>query len=460
MNLPTHIIGSRRQTVVSFEEDTVKVIRASRTAGKMTVDRFQSFTNEEFDDYLRTTAERNFIVTCTFRHFFQDTFSLPPTREKYYPALIEGEIRKNSLGAKDYLFFYHILEDNQQEGRKTRQTFVLAVEREIIDGIVERFDRYGKTITALYPSVVTLTSLLTPLEEFKDDVVLGILEAGTSKVLFLIKDKALCFVRFIQSDRAGINGLDVDNINMTISYFRQTLRVSPSKVVLLNFRESTEAAARIVVPISTMGDIPGFSVTRAIAEEYIVPISVLADSASLTHSNLLPPAYKTLPVQKRIISAATALVVLVTLGCFGSIALSVHGISARKAAIAAMEKEIVQKDPAFREYRTVRDHLQMVQPLVAYANKAFSLPETGRILAALGFLPLDHIVMESIQMDVLEGEAMVHLKGAVQAADYATMDTDYRAFLTRMSKVEKLEILSHEIDPKDMTFTVEAKWTI
>jgi hypothetical protein len=454
------MIGSRRQTVVSFEEDTVKVIRASRTAGKTAVDRSQSFTNEEFNDYLRTTTERNFVVVCTFRRFFQDTFSFPPAKEKYYPTLIDAEIRKNSLGAKDYLFFYHILEDNQQEGRKTRETFVLAVEREIIDGIVERFDRCGKTIIALYPSVVTLTSLLAPMEEVKDDVVLGILEAGKSKILFLIKDRALCFVRFIQSDAAGINDLDVDNINMTISYFRQTLRVNPSKVVLLNFRESTEVAARIVVPVVDMGAIPRLSVAGTIAEEYIVPISVLADSVHLAHSNLLPPVYKTLPIQKRILSAAMALLVLVTLGCLGSIVFSVQGISVRKDAIARMEREIAQKEPAFRDYRMARDRLQTVQPLLAYANKAFSLPETGKILAALGFLPLDHVVMESIQIDVKEGETMVHLKGAIQATDYAGMDSDYRTLLSRMRKVERLEILSHEIDPKDMTFTIEAKWTI
>jgi hypothetical protein len=459
MNLALY--GSRKKTIVSFEENTVKVVCVSGSQSRLTVDKVYTFTNDEFDDYLARTKETDFVVVYTFQQFYQDTFSLRPAKPKYLTLLAKAEIKKNSMSNTDFLFFHHVLEDVQQEGKKTKETFVFSVDYDTVSEIIDRFDKHGKTIMALYPSVLTLTSLVAPMETFKGHVVLSALDTGLSKILFLIGDGALRFVRFIQSGGPGLNDADVDNINMTISYFRQTLRISPTKLVLLNFNDGTTvSSSRITVPKAEIDEIPKFTAPRHIIAEYIVPLSAALEPKRLSGGNLLPSAHKTLPTQKLILTSACALLVLVSLGCLVNMAVSVKESSSRKEAIARMTREIYDKEPLFRQFDTINNQLQKNGSLVAYMNKANSSPDWVKILTSFNFLPMDNITIEHMEMDTKDGAPAVRLKGAIQASNFSHMDSTYRSLMEKVRKITNLEIISAEIDPKEMIFTIEAKWKI
>jgi hypothetical protein len=455
------INGPHKKTIVSFEENIVKVAHVAGSPSRHTVDKVFTLTNDEFNDYLARTKEKNFIVVYTFQRFYQDTFSLRPAKAKYLSILAEAEIKKNSMSNSDFVFFHHVLEDSQQEGKKAREIFVFSVDYETVADIITRFDKHGKTILALYPSVLTLTSIVAPMEALKDHVVLAVLDIGLGKVLFLIGGKSLRFVRFVQSDGPGIADADVDNINMTISYFRQTLRISPTRLVLLNFDGAkSEAASRIILPRVELDEIPRLAAPRHVISEYIVPLSAVLEPKTLVGGNLLPHAHKTLPTQKRILKAACALLLLVSIGCLTHMAISVKENFSRKEAITRITREIYEKEPLFKQFEHINNQLQKDGALVAYMTKAFTSPDWVKAFTSFGFLPMGNVSIEQLEIDTTDGTRIVRLKGKIQANDFSHMDSAYRALVENIRSVHEVEITSAQIDPKDMIFTIEAKWKI
>ena len=55
------------QTIVSFENEVIKVIHASAKHGSLFVDKSFTFSNEEFDHYLATTKDNEFVVINDFQ---------------------------------------------------------------------------------------------------------------------------------------------------------------------------------------------------------------------------------------------------------------------------------------------------------------------------------------------------------------------------------------------------------
>jgi hypothetical protein len=458
MNLLNRI--QKKCVVASFEGNVVKVAYVSQAGGKAAIDKAYSFQDGEFDGFLEVSRDREFVVVCTFPTFYQGILSLPPAKEKYFPTLVEMAVRKNFVGAQEFMFFYDVIEEAQQEGRKTKETFAFSVEYEQVSIIIDRFNRYGKTVVALYPSVLTLAALSQRLLPLRDETLLGVLDTGTGKTLFLLKDGRLRFVRFVQSEEPGIHAGDVDNINMTVSYFRQTLRLSPSRILFLTTGESAEETAKLVAPHVRLNEIPGVDAPAQTISQYVVPLSAALYSPELKRGNLLTPAYKTLPIQKTALTAATVLLLLMTLGGFGSIALSLRDASVVKGRINALQREITEKEPLFKAYETASGDLQRTAPLVAYMNKTSSSPDVKKALAALSFLPMDHVTTESIQLEAKEDGLAIAVRGSIRANTFADMDTRYRGLITRLNAIRGIHVGTDQIDPKDMTFTIEAKWKI
>ncbi len=103
---------------VSFEGEYIKVVHADYRHGNVTIEKTFTFSNIEFDHYLETTKDDEFIVVNDFQNIYQDIISIPPAQDKYLRTLIELEIKKRIPELKDFSFFYEELRDIQKEGKK------------------------------------------------------------------------------------------------------------------------------------------------------------------------------------------------------------------------------------------------------------------------------------------------------------------------------------------------------
>ena len=449
----------KKFVAVSFEEDMVKIVHLSSEGGALIVHETRTIHDSELDDFLKTAKESDFIVVCTFRTFYQNVLSLPPAQDKYLRVLSEMEVKKDFAEVKEFSFFHNVLEEAQHEGKRVKDTFVFAVDYREVHSIIERFGRFSKTIVALYSSVLTLSALFPPTNGRDDETVLSVLDTGHIKTLFLLKGGKPCFVRTTESDQSGITDPDIDNINMTINYSRQTLRLSPTKVVFMGSTGRVpESVQGLVVP-SACVEYPSniINFTESVAD-YVVPLSAILLHKERPHGSLLPPAYQTMKTQRSVLVWSTVLLLVLSLIGAGSIGLTVSGIPGLKSKIDRTRQEILEKETVLKEYEREKAELQSVMPLIAYMNKAYSSPDVQKALMALNFLPIQNIKIDSIQMDRQDNVLAFRFQGVVVANNFADMDRYYRRLIESLKSAKGFEVTTHGVNPKDMVFSVEAKW--
>jgi hypothetical protein len=444
---------------ISLEEGLAKIAYVTLQQGHFILQKTIALQDSEFDNFLKTTAESEFIVVSTFQRFYQEVLSLPPAQDKYLRALAEIELKKNYTEVKDFSFYYNVLGETQHEGKKVKDTFVFAVDYEELHSIIERFSRYDKTIIALYPSVLTLSTLFPSTDNETEEILLCVLDTGNNKTLFLLKGGKPCFVRVTQSDQPGINGPDIDNINMTINYFRQTLRLSPSRVILIGTGgHKYESIPDLIVPsMSIEYPLNVLDKTESIGE-YIVPLSAVLSHNDIIWGSLLPPVYQTLKIQKTVLVWSTALLLLLSLIGAGSIVLTVSEIPNLKNKIYNLRKEVTEKEMILKEYESANNELQKVMPIITYMNRTNASPDMQKVLAAFNFLPMQNIRINSIQMNAQDNKLTIRLQGIVLASNFTDMDASYRRLIDSIKNTNSLAITTHGIDIKEMNFSIEAKW--
>jgi hypothetical protein len=443
---------------VSFEEDLVKVARVLCEDGSFFVQETLALWDSELDDYLQTTKDRDFIVVCTFPTFYQNVLSLPPAQDKYLRVLSEMEVKKDFVEVKEFSFFHDVLEETQHEGKRVKETFVFAVDYEEVHNIIERFGRFNKTIVGFYSSVLTLSALLPPTDEMGDEAVLCVLNTGRNKTLFLLKGGKPRFVRTTQSDEPGINDPDIDNINMTINYSRQTLRLSPARAILIGTGEGREPVPGLVVPSAYLEYPPSIIGATESMADYIVPLSAVLLHKNGPRGSLLPPAYQTMKTQRSVLLWSTVLLVVLSLIAAGDIGLTVSEIPGLRNKIDRTRQEIVEKQAVWKEYEGEKAELQSLMPLITYMNKAHSSPDVQKALMALNFLPMQNVRVDSIQIDRQDNGLAIRLQGIVLASNFTDMDRYYRRLIELMKGAQGFVITTHGINVKDMVFSVEAKW--
>jgi len=149
-----------RHIAVSLENENVKVVYAEIRHGNISIEKALTFSNIEFDHFLETTKDDEFIVVNDFQNIHQDVISVPPAQEKYLRVLIELEIKRRVPELKDFSFFYEELQDVQKEGKRSKDIFFFAIAGEDLDIILNRFSKHDKVITFLCPSVLPLSRFL------------------------------------------------------------------------------------------------------------------------------------------------------------------------------------------------------------------------------------------------------------------------------------------------------------
>jgi hypothetical protein len=448
-----------KQIAVSFENESVKVVYVSINRGNIVVKKALTFTDEEFDRFLQTEKDNNFTVVSDFQNFYQDIITLPPAKEKYLRSLVELEIKKKSPELKDFSFYYTVLRDIQREGKQLKEVFVLAVSNEDLNSVVDRFDKHNKSVRYLYPNVLTLSNFVALTNGEPDQPVLNVVDLGITKTIFLMKNHKLHFVRVAQSDGKGIDDIDVENINMTIAYCRQTLRLNPTNVALIGSpgdRQKTNLnLVAAVKSIQYPTNIVAFEETIA---EYIVPISAFLHDKELRKNNLLPEYYKSLLFQKMVLKYGIVSFLLFSLVGAGYTGMKVVGISSLKDNITTLRREINEKQPIVSEYETQSKELQQLMPTVNFMNTLNASPDVQKVLIALQCLSMKNVKTQSISINNDKDLLQIQVNGSISSNNFAELQSTYKDLLGEIKKVNNLEISTQKLELKSKSFSLDLRW--
>jgi len=255
---------------INIEENTVKVVYASTSGRRVTVTDAITLPPEKLDDFLKDEKTRDVVVSAQFKTAFYDTVHIPPVKKNFEKTLIMAELQKRHQGRFTPVFFQ--TGQKTLEGKRLNEYFVYYVETSEVDELTQLFVASRKRLKALYPNMLAVLKLLPR----RETPYLCLFETAANKTFFLIDSGQVTFTRVVQSLGAGLSDYDMQNINMTVSHCRQTLRTEPECLLYLGDRPK-EGSTRVepLVPVEFFGPPPSLDVRKIDFLSFLVPICAL-----------------------------------------------------------------------------------------------------------------------------------------------------------------------------------------
>lgn len=447
-----------KQIAVSFENDLVRIVYAQIARSGVVVEKAMTFSNDEFDRFLATTKDDEFIVVQNFQNVYQDVISLPPAKERYLRQLVELEIKKRIPELKEFSFFHVDLREVQREGKRSKDVFFFAVDNSEIKELVERFALRGKVVTHIYPNVLPLSRFMQVADIEPGEPILGVFDLGANKTIFLVREGRLSFVRSAQSEGRGAGQIDIENINMTIAYCRQVLRMNPSRVVLLGMGADTDLPVAPVVPVAPArypSSIVAFDDT---SREYVAPLSAIVHSRELSESNLLPSVYRDVVVQRKVMAYCILVLALLSLMGLAYLGFQSVEIIRSKSVISQLRSDIKKRSAIIGEFEGTLAGLQKFTPSIDIVNSFSAAVNMQDVLVSTQLFAIEGVDVHSISMKDEKEFVLVQVHGNIKAASYEELQSRYEHLLGEIKKTGKIEIVDHKLDLKQKGFTVDLKW--
>lgn len=446
-----------KKIAISFEGDIVKVVYAVVKGSHSLVRKAVTFTNDEFDGFLQRERNKEFVVVYDFKAFFNELIYIPHVKGQYLRKIIESEIRKRFTESRDFSFVYTILGEKMVAGKEKTEVYVFAVDNSDIETILNRFARYGKVVTHLIPVVFSLARTV----DATDETLICVSSSGINKNIFLLRNGKPLFLRAAPGVDRGINNFDVQNINMTINYCSQSLKISPFRIVLTGSACSEyEAEMAAILPVVCTLYKPH---VRA-AKETILDFGAVMPCISkgrqlqgfLSQSSILPVKYKTINTVKTILSNLTALFLILLVLGFGYIAVRVPGIKALKYRIENMRVDI-KKDTGGSAYAGKKAELDNFVPIINIINRMSSAPDIQKVLLAMSDLNIKEIKIDNISLTPDADGIKLNMEGMVGSKRFSDTQANYQSFLDSVKRIDGMEVLSSKLEINEKKFRIEAK---
>lgn len=448
----------KKQVAVSFEDIHVRVVFASQDKGKTAIQRTVLLREEEFDAFLEANKLPNLSVVYPFRNFYSDVVSVPPVKKSYLKAIIESEIRKRFPDLNQFSFCYSVLADKSSEEKKLREVFFFAVDNREIDRVIQRFERHGKTVKFIYPDTVAVSHFIQSRDDVAGKNVLGFYASEMDNVLLLIKNGQLRFIRVTPSTGKRIQDTDIDNINMTTSYCRQSLRLNPEQLVVLNVSTETEATSgRTVIPVIRIDHPAGLAVPEETYRDDMAPLAAILFRDRLKNESLLPQRYRVLYIQRFAVAYAILFFLLFSLIGLSYLTMNLTEVLSQKEKINRLRKDISGTETIISAYDKNAAGLQMIIPLIQFINDVRSGPDMQKKLTFLDFLPMDGIDIQSFQLNNKKDVLQFQLSGKIESENYGDMHNTLQKLLSSINKGAGMVILSRNMELKNGRFQIEAE---
>jgi len=446
------------RVIVSFEDTTVRVVYAAYKGKGPVVKDALTLRTEQFDDFLDKEKTKEFIVVNNFKDSFQDIILIPPAKKRYLKKLIEAEVRKRAT-FQEFSFIYTVSGERLIENRKMKEVFVFAVNNEDIRGIINRFVNKGKIVRAIYPDVFAIASTISSAEP-----VLCVSEAGMNKNFFLIKDGKIQFVRTAQSLEKGINDLDVQNINMTINYCRQSMRINPGLIMLTgSLCAEYKATTPPSIPISCLSqhgpqkifDFSGYTQQSQTFLDFAAAMSALYVSRD---KDLLTTEYKNLYRMGFFLRYSTSLFLALSILCLGYAGYIIMGINDARDKINQKRRNLPDLNHILSTYDAKRAELLAYMPFIMSLKDTSNTPDIQRLLSLLSELKRDNISIDSAAVTA-QGDIMkIEIKGRVKTEGFAAAQMYYQRMIDSITLLRGLTVKGHGLELKDRSFHIEMEY--
>lgn len=223
-----------RTAYISIEGTDVQVYIKNGKTRKEEI--FYKVELKDLSEFIRKKGIKELIISQFLPNLITFRFNLPFTektikKNKILDGIVMGEIRKRYPSLNNFSFIYRLYEG---AGGPYVRCYLLD---EANFDTVNKLIIAGLNIKAFYPSFLPLIELLKAREELaKNDQIICLI-SGKLRYLFVLHGEELILQRSFESSEESLGEEDVLNINMTVSYSIQNLRIKPEKVIFMGAKQ-------------------------------------------------------------------------------------------------------------------------------------------------------------------------------------------------------------------------------
>ena len=188
-----------------------------------------------------------------------------------------AEIRKRYPAMQNFSFIYNL---HETAGRAYLRCYV-ADEESL--SFVNKIILEGVNVIAFYPLFLPLIEFIKTKSEKIEEVQIICLFSDNLRMFFVLQGDEMFLQRSFEAEEKNLTDEDVININMTVSYAVQNLRIKPEKVIFMGIEKQ---------------EIEGFTLPFEFIESpvnmqnYAVPVCLKQFEKKLTGNEIFLPEYK------------------------------------------------------------------------------------------------------------------------------------------------------------------------
>lgn len=441
-----------KTVAVSFEESQIKIVHASLKGYALSVDKTDVISDDNLNGYLQGDKTTEYIVTCDFKKAHHGILTTPVVKAKYLDKIIESKIRKAS-GEKDISFIYSLLGERIIENKKALEVFYYAVSNSDIRRIAERFYDNGKTVKAIYPSVFSAVSLTDQGKDGKG--CMGVFSSGNERVIFLTKNGKINFIRNYEAYEKEFTDFDIQNINMTVNYCFQNLRINPASILLMgNLSGASDITTLPSAPLADLSRTGNIHCSREIYNDFILPIAAFFTPRA---SNILTREFRHINLLKSYMAHAPMVFIILAVLCAGFIYSEAKDTSAKKHLAEVSAAEVADVEDIFAAYTAREEEMRQYVPAVEFINRPS--PDIHKLLTAIGGLNNLDLRFDSVEIRSTEDNSpIVEIKGTSLADTFYSLQTSLKDLSDELVKTGNIEVTNKSIDLTNNTFNIEMRY--
>lgn len=434
--------------VISLEGQSARIVYGSTRGNAITVENALVIPSAELDEFLRKERTSEFTVVNHFSDPFQDVITVPAVKKRLLRKIVEIEVRKRT-GFSDFSFIYTAIGTRPTDQGKRTDISVFAVRNENVRPVIERFTSLGKTVRALYPDVFVLARATA----VKDEDVLCVSASDDRKVFSFLSDGVLHFTREVLSGAAGMTDLDIQNLDMTVNYCRQSLRVMPSLVMFVGGLGRSEAAAAVRgVPAACLNPALSTTLPRESLADFTLPVLALEPGAAF---DISPASYRAEKLKTRLLkcSSITFAAMAAFLAVMSYAALREAGASKKELQNALAGLPDLER--VVSDYNATKAQFERYVPVAEAINKAASSPDPASLMASLSVLDTGQVTLDVMNVAPSEGGLRLRLEGSVRASSYSSTQSNFERFVNSFKKIKSASVVEQRLMIKDRNFLLE-----
>lgn len=444
-----------------FDGTIVQAVKVNIAKGLITVEDARTFPFSDFEDYLSVCKDKKCVVSYNPQLFYQDIVHLPPAAGKFYGKLVQSEVHKAHPDLTSFSIFHRTVGESILDAKIFSKIAVFSYPDNFLSGFIAELNRFGVRISRIYAAPYSIFRLaLSACGTELDQPRIFVASLPGEKLLLVEENNELEFIRKIPSTDSSMLPEDAYNINMTVDYCFQSLRVRPFEAIMLNPPELSEDIAPLIsIPFRSALPTQLKQMPPHLIQDYLAPIATALHHFEAPRiGNILPSEYTTFALHKKVITAVTMILFVMTLLLASYLVFVQMVISDLSSNISRIRIEISGSAAELATFKKLDAEVTQLKQPLELANTQNSSPNPAVALAALTLPESQDYVIKSVTVQRSAGNFNVQIDGSINSDGFSNTQDAYEKFVAHIAKIPGYSVATSRVDIRSKTFGVTAHY--